>query len=171
MADHFYKVGDYVVLDDDQGYVVELLPLYRYKVASGIKLIEVHELDIEVRDNEKSITEEEVKELLAFTEDRIEVKATFGCGHVSTIITTIDDAGFEVSAAINELCPSCEREAEDAYMERMEQEESGCRKDCSGPCSDQTCQQQEEEDDAYMEMMEQEEADREAAYWDSVVRP
>lgn len=42
--------------------------------------------------------------------EMITVEAVFGCGHKSNITTTIDDAGPDVAMAINELCPSCERQ-------------------------------------------------------------
>jgi hypothetical protein len=61
----FYQVGDYVILDEGQGWIIELLGNNYYNVAlDSSKLIKVNELDIEVRDNSKFIEQEEVKELL-----------------------------------------------------------------------------------------------------------
>jgi len=65
MAKHFFNLGDYVILDEGQGWIIELLSNNYYNVAlDSSKLIKVNELDIEVRDNSRAIEWEEVKELL-----------------------------------------------------------------------------------------------------------
>jgi hypothetical protein len=53
----------------------------------------------------------------------ITAQAVVGCGHASTITTTIDDAGPDVAMALNELCPLCEREHADHQIEEYENDD------------------------------------------------
>ena len=60
----FYQSGDYIHTDNNRGWIVQYLGFGAYDVVTDEnQLINVHELDIEFRDNSKSINAEEAKEL------------------------------------------------------------------------------------------------------------
>jgi hypothetical protein len=45
--------------------------------------------------------------------DTITVEVKFACGHEGTVTTTIDNAGPDVSMALDEMCPACDQLAEE----------------------------------------------------------
>lgn len=121
----FYSVGDYIQVNDNHGWIIEDNGFGAFSVVTDTsKLIKVNELDIDFRDNSKSIGLKEIAELKESYLDIIEVEVVYGCNHKGTISCKIDDAGPEQSMALNELCLSCERERDEEDIERYEQQEA-----------------------------------------------